>query len=137
MEGRGVPLPIVVTGANRHDVSQLKAVLDNKIAKPIMESVHENLCADAGYSGKRPRKAMIAAGYEPHVRSRGEEKNEKENNPLFKARRWVVEACHSWFNRFRKLVTRYEKLDSTHLALTHLAAAIIALRKVKTKIIYG
>jgi hypothetical protein len=41
----------------------------------------------------------------------------------------VVEACHSWFNRFRKLVIRYEKLDSTHLALTHLAAAIIALQK--------
>jgi hypothetical protein len=54
-------------------------------------------------------------------------------NALFKARRWVVEACHSWFNRFRKLTIRCEKLDSTHLALTHLAAAIIALRKVKNK----
>jgi transposase len=102
-----------------------------------MESIRENLCADAGYSGEAPRKAMVAAGYEPHVRPRGEEKRAKDNNPLFKARRWVVEACHSWFNRLRKLVIRYEKLDSTHLALTHLAAAIITLRKVKTKIIYG
>lgn len=102
-----------------------------------MESEQENLCADAGYAGDGPRKAMIAAGYAPHVRPRGEEKREKEANPLFKARRWVVEACHSWFNRFRKLAIRYEKLDSTHLALTHLAAAIIALRKIRTKIIYG
>jgi transposase len=102
-----------------------------------MKSQRENLCADAGYSGEKPRKILTSAGYKPHVRSRGEEKREKENDPLFKARRWVVEACHSWFNRFRKLVIRYEKLDSTHLALTHLAAAIIALRKVKTKIIYG
>lgn len=102
-----------------------------------MESEHEKLCADAGYAGESPREIMIAAGYEPHVRPRGEEKREKVENPLFKARRWVVEACHSWFNRFRKLTIRYEKLDSTHLALTHLAAAIIALRKVKTKIIYG
>lgn len=137
MDGRGVPLSVVVTGANRHDVSQLEAVLANKIIEPIMQSERERLCADAGYAGKSPRKAMLAAGYEPHVRSRGEEKREKENDPLFKARRWVVEACHSWFNRFRKLVIRYEKLDSTHLALTHLAAAIIALRKVRTKIIYG
>jgi hypothetical protein len=44
---------------------------------------------------------------------------------------------HTWFNRFRKLTIRYEKLDATHLALNHLAAAIIALRKVRTKIIYG
>lgn len=137
MDGRGVPLSVVVTGANRHDVSQLEKVLSNKIAKPVMEATQENLFADAGYAGEGPCKAITAAGYEPHVRPRGEERREKENNPLFKARRWVVEACHSWFNRFRKLVIRYEKLDSTHLALTHLAAAIIALRKVKTKIIYG
>ena len=28
VDGRGVPLSIVVTGANRHDVTQLGAVLD-------------------------------------------------------------------------------------------------------------
>jgi hypothetical protein len=65
VEGRGVPLSIVVTGANRHDVSQLETVLANKVAEPIMESIRENLCADAGYSGEAPRKAMVAAGYEP------------------------------------------------------------------------
>lgn len=102
-----------------------------------MESELENLCADAGYAGEAPCKAMVEAGYEPHVRPRGEEQREKLENPSFKARRWVVEACHSWFNRFRKLTIRYEKLEATHLALIHLAAAIIALRKIKTKIIYG
>lgn len=137
MDGRGTPLSIVVTGANRHDVSQLQAVLKNRVVKPIMKGQSENLCADAGFTGEEPRKIMVKAGYTPHVRPRGEEKQEKVKNPLFKARRWVVEACHSWFNRFRKLVIRYEKLDSSNLALTHLAAAIIALRKIKTKIIYG
>ncbi len=137
MDGRGVPLSIVVTGANRHDVSQLAKVLQGKIVQPVMDAETENLCADAGYSGKVPREVIVAAGYEPHVRPRGEEKKEKRENPLFKARRWVVEVSHSWFNRFRKLTIRYEKLDATHLALTHLAAAIIAFRKVRTKIIYG
>jgi transposase len=100
-----------------------------------MAAQKENLCADAGYAGDVPKQVMIAAGYEPHVRPRGEERKEKILNPLFQARRWVVEACHSWFNRFRKLAIRYEKLDETHLALYHLAAAIIALRK--ANIIYG
>ena len=102
-----------------------------------MEGQTENLCADAGYAGETPQVAMVAAGYTPHVRPRGEERREKIVNPLFVARRWVVEACHSWFNRFRKLVIRYEKLDSTHLALTHLASAFIAFRKADRKIIYG
>jgi hypothetical protein len=51
----------------------------------------------------------------------------------------VVEVSHSWFNRFRKLLVRYEKLARSVLALNHLAAAIIAFRKVplKVNIIYG
>jgi putative transposase len=137
VDGRGVPLSIVVTGANRHDVSQLQAVLANRIVDPIMEAKSENLCADAGYAGDAPRNVMLAAGYEPHVRPRGEEQREKLENPFFKTRRWVVEACHSWFNRFRKLTIRYEKLEATHLVLIHLAAIIIILRKIKSIIIYG
>jgi len=139
VDGRGVPLSIVVTGANRHDVSQLAAVLGGRIAEPVLEDgvekVEEHLCADAAYAGDAPKRIMIVSGYTPHVRPRGEEKQEKVMNPDFKARRWVVEACHSWFHRFRKLVIRYEKLDATHIALHHLAAAIIALRKVG--VIYG
>lgn len=91
MDERGVPLSVVVTEANRHDASQLKAVLANKIAEPIMESELENLCADAGYAGEVPFKAMVEAGYDPHVRSRGEEQREKLENPSFKARRGALE----------------------------------------------
>jgi transposase len=128
-------LSIVVTGANRHDASLLAAVLKMRIVAPFMENEEEHLCADAGYAGEEPRKKMLAAGYTPQVRPRGQEKLEKVTVPGFKARRWVVEACHSWFNRFRKLTIRYEKLDATHMALLHLAAAIIALRK--AEFIYG
>ena len=43
------------------------------------------------------------------------------------------------FNRSRKLLVRYEKLEHTFLALNHLTAAIIALRKIMlpVNIIYG
>lgn len=33
----------------------------------------------------------------------------KEREPKFKARRWIVEAAHSWMNRFRKLLIRFKK----------------------------
>jgi len=78
-------------------------------------------------------------GYIPHVVGRRKEVEAKRHNPKKKARRWVVEVCHSWFNRFRKLLVRYEKLERSFLALNHLAAAIIAFRKVSlsVNIIYG
>ena len=100
-----------------------------------MAGTPEGLCADAGYTGKGPEADMRSAGYQPHIRSRGEEHREKTRNPAFRTRRWVVEVCHAWLNKFRKLLVRYEKLHSTYVALLQLAAAIIALRKVG--VIYG
>jgi transposase len=67
-------------------------------------------------------------GYEAHIRPRGEEKREKEKNPGFKARRRVVEVCHSWLKRFRKLLVRYEKKERNYRALVEFACAVIIWR---------
>lgn len=127
----------MVTGANRHDVSQLENVLDNiVINRPEpTEDRPQNFCADAGYTGEPAEKIVKSRRYIPHIKSRGEEKKEIENIPGYKARRWVVEVSHSWMNRFRKIPVRYEKKDESYLALVSFACAVIAWRK--TGIIYG
>jgi hypothetical protein len=51
---------------------------------------------------------VVLRGFIPHIKGRGAEQSEKKNNPDFKARCWVVEVCHSWINRFRKLLVRFE-----------------------------
>ena len=83
--------------------------------------------------------AILAHGYIPHVKGRKQENLQKQSNPNYKARRWIVAVAHSGFNRFRKLWVRYEKSLASYLALNHLAATIITLRKVKLNIniIYG
>lgn len=136
-----MPLGLVLVGAHRHDVSQLEAVLDSKIVhRPKTKAIPENLCADAGYVGAKADAIIRAHGYIPHVRPRGEEIEAKKNK-RFKPRRWIVEVSHSWFNNFRKLKVRYEKSVRNCLALHHIAAAFIALRRCKTKngrnVIYG
>ena len=126
-------MSIVVTGANRHDVSQLELVLDEIIIE--RPDTVQHLCADRGYTGEPAQKAIKDRNYIPHVKQRGEEIQEKKDNPQFRCRRWIVEVAHSWFNRFRKLLVRYEKLTETYEALLHMAAAIIAFRK--AGVIYG
>ena len=126
-------MSIVVTGANRHDVSQLELVLDEIIIE--RPDTVQHLCADKGYTGEPAQKAIKDRNYIPHVKQRGEEIQEKKDNPQFRCRRWIVEVAHSWFNRFRKLLVRYEKLTETYKALLHMAAAIIAFRK--AGLIYG
>ncbi|MDR2103743.1 MAG: transposase, partial [Treponema sp.] len=53
----------------------------------------------------------------------------KKNDRTYKARRWVVEVSHSWINRFRKLLVRFEKLKTSYRGLLMLACAFIAFRK--------
>lgn len=141
MDGRGTPLSLVVTAANVNDVTQVEAVLSAIMVQRPSPSKRrsKHLCADAGYRGKNAMRIILAHGYIPHVVGRKCEADQKKRTPQKKARRWVVEACHGWFNRFRKLLVRYEKLEHTFLALNHLAAAIITLRKITlpVNIIYG
>jgi len=129
VDERGVPLSLVVSGANRHDSVSLAPLLQERAAgKDEGKGAIRNLCLDAGYVGKE--EVVTSNGFVPHIRPRGEEKLLIERNPAFKARRWVVELAHSWFNRFRKLVPRYEKTDLSYLAFSMLAAAMITLNKV-------
>ena len=114
-------------------MSQLELVLDEIIIE--RPNTEQHLCADRGYSGEPAQQAIKDRIYIPHVKQRGEEIQEKKDNPLYRCRRWVVEVSHSWFNRFRKLLVRYEKLTETYEALLHMAAAIIAFRK--AGVIYG
>ena len=125
-------MSIVVTGANRHDVSQLEKVLNERIINPVHET-EENLCADAGYTGEPAKQIIIEHGFIPHVRSRGEEKVNMKKG--YKPRRWIVEVTHSWFNRFRKVLVRFEKKSANYEALLHLTASMIIYRKLA--VIYG
>jgi transposase len=102
------------------------------VAHPDTGTTTENLCLD-GYVEKAQE--VSARGSIPRIRLRGEEISESERNPDCIPRRWVVECFHSWMNRFRKLIPRYEKTDLSYCALLDLVAAMIPLSKVMT--IYG
>ena len=128
----GVPLAVIIGGANRHDSIFLSPLLEACIIRQPNEII-KNLCLDAGYTGKEKDvwdHAMIPIF--GHVAKR---KHLSKKTRHSKPRRWVVEALHSWFNRFRKLIPRYEKTDSSHYALIALAASMITLNK--CMVIYG
>ena len=129
VESNGVPLAVVIAGAHTHDVKLLEKTLDAVIlTRPeVTEHTPQHLCADAAYTGLPAAYTMSEHTYTPHVRSRGEEKAEKQEG--MKPRRWVVEVTFSWFNRFRKLLVRWEKKEQNYLALLYFACAIIVWRK--------
>jgi len=137
VDERGIPLSLVVSGANVHDVKLLEGTMDNVIVERPKQGkrLRQHLCLDKGYAGEPAEKAIRQHQYIPHVRPRGEEAATLKRNPNYRPRRWVVERTHSWLNRFRKLLVRYEKKADSYVGLLELACALITFRQVIS--IYG
>jgi transposase len=89
------------------------------------------LSLDRGYDYPWVRELAHEHGFIPHIRTRGDEIRLKLRSPGWRARRWVVEACHSWLNRNRALLVRWSKKDDNHLALLQLACGLIAFKKAR------
>ena len=51
------------------------------------------------------------------------------HQPGKRSRRWVVERLHSWLNRTRRLIIRWDKLPCTYLAFLCLANALICFQQ--------
>ena len=132
-DGRGVPLAVTVAGANRHDMKMTEATLDSIVIERPEPTPEEpqHLCLDKGFDYDAVREAVEARHYIEHIRARGEEAEAKRDIPGYRARRWVVERTHSWINRFRRLLIRWEKKVENYLAMLELACAYIAFRAAK------
>ena len=129
-EADGVPIGLAVDGANRNDFKMMKATLESipvQRAKPTRKRP-QGLCLDKGYDYDEARDLADEFGYTAHIRARGEEAQAIKREAGFKARRWVVERTHSWMNRFRRILTRWEKKAENYLGLLHLVCAIITYR---------
>ncbi len=86
------------------------------------------LFVDKGYDDPSVRQTLREWGYTIHIKSRGEEAAERKSLRGYRARRWVVERTHSWLNRFRRRLVRWEKKPENYLAMLHIACALIAFR---------
>lgn len=107
--------------------------------KPTLESIaverpqptprrKQHLTADKGYDYPDVRALVADWGYTAHIKVRGESPGLRASIPGYRARHWVVERTHSWFNRFRRLLIRWEKKVKNYTAFLHFACAWVTLR---------
>ncbi len=129
-EGHGVPIGVAIDGANRHDMKLARETIERIVVErpEPTEERPQGMCLDKGYDYEEVRATLRAFGFTAHIRSRGEEAKEIAREAGRRARRWVVERSHSWLNRFRRLLIRWEKKPEHYLAFLHFACGLIALR---------
>jgi putative transposase len=117
-------------------MKKLDALLDGcVVARPdVSAEAPQHLCLDRGYAYEKCRASAEARGYTVHIPPKVSEATplpapgDPERHP---ARRWVVEVCHSWFNRFRRVLIRWEKRADLYLGFVQLAASLIIYRKLR------
>jgi transposase len=121
-DGRGVPLAIRLTGANRNDSQEALALVD---AIPPLHG-------ERGRPRQRPGCVLGDRGYDAAALRRG--LRTRHIVPLLAMRRtehgsglgrwrWVVERTFSWLNQFRRLRVRYDKRADIHEAFLSLGCA--------------
>jgi transposase len=127
----GIPLGVAVEGANRNDFKMVKETLTSiPIVRPgPTPEKPQGMCLDKGYDFDEVRELLAEFGFTAHIRARGEEARAIKREAGDRARRWVVERTHSWMNRFRRLLVRWDKKVCNYLAFLHLACAYITYRQ--------
>jgi transposase len=129
-EGHGIPIGLAVDGANRHDMKLVRATVTNLVVDRPQPTPEEpqHLCLDAGYDYDEVRQIVAEFGFTAHIRSRQQEATAIKQEADKRARRWVVERTHSWMNRFRRILVRWDKKVANYIAYLHFACALIAFR---------
>ena len=129
-EGAGVPIGLAIDGANRNDFKLARETIQSiPIARPEPTPERpQGMCMDKGYDYGEVRDLLQEFRFTAHIRARGEEAQAIKKEACFKARRWVVERTHSWMNRFRRILVRWEKKADNYLGLLHLVCGLITWR---------
>jgi len=126
-DAAGVPLACLLSGAHRHDLSHLLALVEaipavrGKTGRPRRRP--RSLLGDRGYHSKAAEAWLRARKIRPviaHQRSR--------HGSGLGQQRWVVERTLSWLHQHRRLRLRYERRADIHEAFVSIACSLICLR---------
>jgi transposase len=88
----------------------------------------DKLHADKAYDHRRCRQACHRRGIAPRIARRGVETSQKLGR-----HRWVIERTFAWVNRFRRLVTRYERRSDIHHALIAFPCSLICFNALQDR----
>ena len=109
-DAKGIPLAAILSGANRHDVTQL---LPQVSAIPAVRGKR-------GRARRKPQRIQGERAYdsEPH----------REALRWLGVYRWVVERTLAWLHQLRRLRIRYERRADIHEAFLSIGCSLICFR---------
>lgn len=133
---------MVIKPVNNHDTTLLFESLENLIGTSDLlnfDIFNSYLTLDSGFDSYDNKKLISYQNLIPIIkpnprRSKRDKRyamlDEFEEIKNIYLERIKIERCFAWKHKYRKLVIRYEKLQSTYLGFRYLAYAMINSREI-------
>lgn len=119
-EALGNPLTFTLTPGQQHDITQATALLD--------DSHCDFLIADTSYDAKDFRDLLAAQGTTAVIPSRKNRKQPYTYDKHLYRERHLVECLFNKLKHYRRIFSRFDKLDERYLGFLSFAATLIWLR---------
>jgi transposase len=120
VDGLGNPLRPLLTAGQRHDSTQAEALLDG--------FAFEKVIADRGYAGAQFIASVHGQGSEAVIPPHQSAQVEREYDAWLYRERHLVECCINKLKQFRRIFSRFDKLDRSFLGFVQFVCALVWLR---------
>ena len=120
VDGLGNPLRFILTGGQQHDITQAEEL--------IAGYAGEHVLADKGYDAQEFRQHILDLGMIPVIPPRSNRKAPADYDRHLYRERHLVECFINKIKHYRRIFSRFEKLDTRYLGFLHFTAALIWLR---------
>lgn len=136
-DGEGLPLAAHIDSASPAEVTLIETTLA-QIAVSDAErrgrprTKPDRFIADKAYDSNFLRSRLAKRGIQPIIpaRSNNSRASHQDGRPLRRyKRRWKIERTFSWLQNFRRITTRWERLELMYSAFVNLACAFLVLRR--------
>ena len=120
VDGLGNPLRLRLTAGQRHDITQ---------AQELLEGLDfERLIADRGYAAEHFIDYLLEPGIEAVIPPHQRAKVLRENDEWLYRERHLVECFINKIKHFRRIFSRFDKLDSSYMGFLQFVSVLIWLR---------
>jgi transposase len=120
VDALGNPLRLVLTGGNTHDSVMAQAMIDDLEA--------EFTIADKAYDAEEIVAKILEQGSTPVIPPRSNRRRPREYDKHLYKERHLVECFFCKIKEFRRIATRFEKLEKTFLTMVTIASCLVWLR---------
>ena len=129
-DSNGLPVAICTESAGSHEIKLVTETIEQKFVKGKMEMLIGDKAYDSDDMDEYLKKHYEMRLVAPHKRNRVKRKTQDGRCLRRYRNRWKIERMFSWFNHFRRILTRWENYQINFYGFVILACIIILIRHI-------